>query len=429
MAQRPSSSQGLVIRGAFLSVFLTVGAFASETAPAVEGQLIVRFKDGISKQAIDSVNQFMGGAARPLTSADSQLFVIDLPQGMDNASALNIYGNLGSVQYAEENFIYQPVAFPDDPLYPQLWGLPKISAPDAWDITTGDPSVVIADTDTGADYNHVDLAANVWINTGEICDNGIDDDNNGYIDDCIGWNFFNGNNDPIDQTSLGGGHGTNTAGIMGAVGNNGIGVTGVMWNAQIMILKMGNGSFPLTAIIPAIDYAWQNGARIINASWGGRGTSTSMRDAIQRANDAGVLFVAAAGNNGTNNDVTHFYPSDYDVPNIISVANTTQLDLLRTANPEPSNWGPNTVHLGAPGTNIISTYPGGRYVAFVGTSQAAPHVAATAGLILSVNPNLSVADVKDIILSSVDPIAALQDKVITGGRLNAGAAVQNTPLP
>src|ERR1700687_329748 len=215
MAQRPSSSQGLVIRGAFLSVFLTVGAFASETAPAVEGKLIVRFKDGISKQAIDSVNQFMGGAARPLTSADSQLFVIDLPQGMDNASALNIYGNLGSVQYAEENFIYQPVAFPDDPLYPQLWGLPKISAPDAWDITTGDPSVVIADTDTGADYNHVDLAANVWINTGEICDNGIDDDNNGYIDDCIGWNFFNGNNDPIDQTSLGGGHGAKHAGVMG----------------------------------------------------------------------------------------------------------------------------------------------------------------------------------------------------------------------
>src|SRR6266851_5393819 len=220
-----------------------------------------------------------------------------------------------------------------------------------------------------------------------------------------------------------------TPGIMGAVGNNGIGVTGVMWNAQIMILKMGNGSFPLTAIIPAIDYAWQNGARIINASLGGRGTSTSMRDAIQRANDAGVLFVAAAGNNGTNNDVIHFYPSDYDVPNIISVANTTQLDLLRTASPEPSNWGPNTVHLGAPGTNIVSTYPGGRYVAFVGTSQAAPHVAATAGLILSVNPNLSVSDVKGIILNSVDPIPALQDKVITGGRLNAGAALQITPPP
>lgn len=429
MAQRPSSSQALVIRAAFASVLLSVGALASETAPAVEGQLIVRFKDGVSKKSIDSVNQFMGGNARPITTADSQLFVIDLPQGMDNPSGLNIYSNLGSVQYAEENFIYQPIAIPDDPLYPQLWGLPKISAPDAWDITTGDPSVVIADTDTGADYNHVDLAANVWVNQGEICNNGIDDDNNGYIDDCIGWNFFNGTNDPIDQTALGGGHGTNTAGIMGAVGNNGIGVTGVMWNAQIMILKMGNGSFPLTAIIPALDYAWMNGARIINASWGGRGASTTMRDAIQRVNDAGVLFVAAAGNNGTNNDVIPFYPANYDVPNIISVANTTQLDLLRTTSPEPSNWGPNTVHLGAPGTNIISTYPGGRYVAFVGTSQAAPHVAATAGLILSVNPNLGVADVKNIILSSVDPIPALADKVITGGRLNAGAAVQNTPPP
>jgi subtilisin family serine protease len=412
------------LQAVIISVLVSGGAIASVETPSVPGQLVVRFKDGVPKPTIDAVNQFMGGNASPITRADPQLYAIDLPAGMDNVSGLKIYNGLSSVQYAEENFIYEAVAIPDDPLFRQLWGLTKISGPDAWDITTGDPSIVIADTDTGADYNHVDLAANVWVNQGEICGNGIDDDNNGYIDDCVGWNFFDDNNDPMDTA----GHGSNTAGIMGAVGNNGIGVTGVMWNANIMILKMGNGSFPLTAIIPAIDYAWQNGARIINASWGSPSYSTAIFEAIQRTNDAGVLFVTAAGNNGTNNDVRPFYPANYAIPNIITVANTTQSDVLRTGS-TPSNWGPTTVHLAAPGTSILSTFPGDRYVAYVGTSQAAPHVAGVAGLILSVNPLLSPADVKDIILSSVDPIPALADKVITGGRLNANAALQITPLP
>lgn len=407
-----------------LSLVLTARASASDEAPSVPGQLIVRFKAGVSRNAVEAVNQTLGGNANPVTPADPQLYAIDLPQWMDNVEGLNTFNGLASVEYAEENFIYQPVAIPNDPLFPQLYGLNRISAPAAWDITTGDPSIVIADTDTGADYNHVDLGANVWVNQGEICDNGIDDDGNGYVDDCIGWNFFNDNNNPIDTA----GHGTNTAGIMGAVGNNGIGVTGVMWNAQIMLLKMGNGSFPVTAVVPAIDYAWQNGARVINASWGGRGFSTAIQSAVQRAADAGVLFVAAAGNNGTDNDVIPFYPANYEIPNIISVANTNQFDSLRTGS-TPSNWGANTVHLAAPGTNILSTYPGNRYVAYVGTSQAAPHVAATAGLVLSVNPFLLYSDVKDIILNSVDPIPSLQDKLITGGRLNANAALQLTPLP
>src|SRR5262249_48554046 len=274
-------------------------------APSVPGQLIVRYKAGMSTSAIQALNQTLGANATSVTPADPQLFVIDLPQGMDNVSGLNAFNALSSVEYAEPNFIYNPVAIPHDPLFSQLYGLTRISAPAAWDITTGDPSIVIADTDTGADYNHVDLAANVWVNQGEICDNGIDDDGNGYVDDCIGWNFFNNDNNPVDTA----GHGSNTAGIMGAVGNNGIGVTGVMWNAQIMVLKMGNGSFPSTAIIPAIDYAWQNGARVINASWGSTGFSSSIRSAIERAGDAGVLFVAAAGNNGSNNDVIPFYPA------------------------------------------------------------------------------------------------------------------------
>ncbi len=403
-----------------LSIFVLASGsvLASAEAPAVPGQLVVRFKNGISKSSIDGVLQLMGSSATPVTPADPQVYLVELPPGMDNVAGLSLYNRFAEVDVVEENFIYEAVAEPDDPLYYLLWGLPRISAPAAWDITTGDRLVVIADTDTGAQYDHVDLAANVWLNTGEICDNGIDDDQNGYVDDCVGWNFFNQNPYPTDSN----GHGTNTAGIMGAVGNNAIGVTGVMWDAQIMILKMGNGSFPESAIVPAIDYAWQNGAQIINASWGGPVPSVMIRAAIQRANDAGVLFVTAAGNNGTNNDVIPFYPANYDIPNIISVANTTSADVLRGP-PIPSNWGPNTVHLAAPGTNIYSTYPGNRYVAYVGTSQAAPHVAGVAGLIWSVNPALTFDEVKTIILNSVDPIAALSDRVITGGRLNADAAV------
>jgi subtilisin family serine protease len=417
-----------------LFVLSSAEAFASEEAPAVQGQLLVRFKDGVSKVAIEDAFQLMGNSgAKQVTPADPQLYLVNLPQGMDNATGLSLYNGLAAVALAEENFIYYAVAEPDDPFYYLLWGLPKISAPAAWDITTGDPSVVVlADTDTGAQYDHVDLAGNIWLNTGEICDNGIDDDGNGYVDDCVGWNFPVGTPYPIDTN----GHGTNTAGIMGAVGNNGIGVTGVNWNAQLMILRMGNGTpedpFRESNIIPAIDYAWYMGTlppqlhAVINASWGGRGRSAMIEAAIQRANDADVLFVTAAGNDGTNNDVIPTYPCNYNIPNIICVANTTQSDVLYPGGVVgPSNWGPNTVHLGAPGTNIYSTFPGNRYVAYYGTSQASPHVAGTAALVWSANPDLAMADVKDAILSSVDLVDALVDKVITGGRLNADGAVKS----
>src|SRR5215472_1893182 len=411
-----------------LFVLSSAEALAAETA-TVPGQLLVRFKDGVSKAAIEGAFQWTGGSAiKQITSADPQLYVVDLPPGMDDAIGLSLYNSFAEVALAEPNLVYTAVAEPDDPFYYRLWGLPQISAPAAWDITTGDPSVVIADTDTGAQYDHVDLGANVWLNTGEICDNGIDDDGNGYIDDCVGWDFPANSPRPFDSN----GHGTNTAGIMGAVGNNGIGVTGLMWNAQIMILKMGDGSFSESNIIPAIDYAWAMGTvtgthAIINASWGGRGRSAMIEAAIQRANDADVLFVTAAGNNGTNNDIIPFYPCNYDIPNIICVANTKQDDTLyeRTNPNVPSNWGPNTVHLGAPGTNITSTYPGNQYRAYWGTSQASPHVAGTAALVWSVNPDLAMADVKAAILNSVDPVDALADKVITSGRLNADGAVKS----
>lgn len=220
-----------------------------------------------------------------------------------------------------------------------------------------------------------------------------------------GWDFSTGT--PIGQDING--HGSNTAGIMAAVGNNGIGVTGVMWSAQIMILKMGNGSFPVSISIQAIDYAWRNGARIINARWGGPVYVQRLKDAIDRAGAGGVLFVTAAGNNGTDNDVMPFYPSSYTSPNLITVASTSSLDRLWSSQPEPSNYGRNSVHLGAPGANILNTFRFGGHARFYGTSMAAPHVAGVAGLIWSYNPGLSYADVKAIILGSVDPLDTLQN--------------------
>ena len=409
------------IQSILFLVCLMAGAVWAGEFPAVPGELLVRFKADASQSAINSSNESVGANVATRFRGDPQLYLVRLPDGIDNASGMQLYNNLGSVEYVEENLLYEAVAIPNDPFFPQQYGPMKISAPDAWDITVGSSSVIIADTDTGMDYNHPDLNGNLWVNLGEICDNGIDDDGNGYIDDCIGWDFAADNNNPIDIN----GHGSNTAGIIGAVGNNGVGVAGVMWTTQLMVLKIGNSPFPTAAIILAIDYAWQNGARAINASWGGGGFSTSLRASIERASNAGVLFIAAAGNNGRNIDVTPFYPASYDVPNIIAVANTTSTDALNAG----SNYGANTVHLGAPGTSVLNTYRNGGYARYTGTSQAAPHVTGTVGLIYSVNPNLSAADVKNIILSSVDPIPSLQGRTITGGRLNAGAAVLSTPAP
>jgi subtilisin family serine protease len=300
-----------------------------------------------------------------------------------------------------------------------MWGLLKIQAPAAWDLFRGSPDTVIAVTDTGIDYEHPDLIDNLWINPGETPDNGIDDDGNGYIDDVMGWNFVDDNNDPFDNHN----HGTHTAGTIGAVGNNGVGVAGVMWQAKIMPLKICSGfTCSLTAAVRAIDYAIQNGAMAINASWGGGSGSEALKDAIGRAEDAGLLFIAAAGNNGRDIDdsIRSYYPAAYDNENIIAVAATDETDALTSS----SNYGANTVHLAAPGSNIISTVRNGEYGTLSGTSMAAPHVTGTVGLLLGWNTKLTAADVKSIILDSVDPIPGLQDKTRTGGRLNLLRALE-----
>ena len=320
---------------------------------------------------------------------------------------------------------------PNDPSYSQLWGLNNtgqdggtpdadIDAPEAWDIQKGDPNLVIGVIDTGVDYDHPDLSANIWTNPGEIAGDRIDNDRNGYIDDVRGWDFADNDNNPMDVD----GHGTHVAGTIAGKGNNGVGVTGVAWNAKIMPLKFlddrGDG-FTSNAIL-AINYATAKGVKLTNNSWGGGGHSQALYDAINTAGQQGALFIAAAGNDGTNNDITPAYPASYDLANIISVASTTRTDGLSSF----SNYGATTVDLGAPGSSIYSTLPNSSYGTKSGTSMASPHVTGAAALLWSQNPTWTAQQVKNKLMQTTDPISALSGKTVTGGRLNINNALASS---
>ena len=290
-----------------------------------------------------------------------------LPRAMTVQRAIERLKDDPDVEYAEPNYYrFLTDTIPSDAYFSQLWGLyntgqlvngtpgtagADIKAVKAWDLTTGSTTVIVALIDTGVDYNHPDLASNIWTNPGEIPGNGIDDDSNGYIDDVRGWDFMDNDNDPMDSE----GHGSHVAGIISAQGNNGIGITGVCWQVKIMPLRAANslGYFTTATIVSAINYAVRNGAKIINASFGGPSYSLSEYNAINAARLAGVLFVAAAGNDTSNNDTSPTYPANYALANVISVASTNQNDGLSWF----SNHGSSTVHVGAPGENIYSARP------------------------------------------------------------------------
>jgi subtilisin family serine protease len=307
----------------------------------------------------------------------------------------------------------------NDPQLSQLWGMTKINAQGAWNLSTGSKSVVVAVIDTGVDYTHSDLAANIWTNPGEIAGNGRDDDGNGFTNDIHGYDFANNDSDPTDDNS----HGTHVSGTIAGVGNNGQGVAGVNWAVSIMPLKFLNsqGSGYLSDAIRAINYATMErtrygvNVRVMNNSWGGGSFSAAMQNAIQAAGDAGILFVAAAGNSGTNNDLSPQYPANYAPSNVISVAASDRNDRLASF----SCYGAATVDIAAPGVSIYSTIPGNRYATYSGTSMATPMVSGVAALCWAANPNATVAQVRDAILRGVDPVAALAGKVASGGRLDA----------
>jgi subtilisin family serine protease len=313
-----------------------------------------------------------------------------------------------------------------------------LDALEAWNIHTGSPSIVVAIIDTGIDYNHDDLSANIWTNEDEIPDNGIDDDANGYTDDYRGWNFTVPESEPLAKDPMDDSgdvyHGTHVAGTIGAKGNNNIGGVGVCWEVKLMALKAGNsaGEFTTAAIIDAIDYATRNGARLFNNSYAGPENSQSVLMAIDRARASGKLFIAAADNHNSNNDLYPRYPASYDLDNIISVLATDHNDLKASY----SNFGPYSVDVGAPGGtdpsqaiyNIYSTKKNNAYQFLAGTSMASPHVAGEAALIWAHRPSLNWWQVKNILMKSVDPKGSLWGKVGTEGRVNAyNALTRPTP--
>lgn len=307
----------------------------------------------------------------------------------------------------------------------QAGGVPDadIDAFEAWQVTTGSRNVVVAIVDSGIDFTHPDLAANIWTNPREVAGNGCDDDGNGYIDDVHGWDFVENDNTPQDGFY----HGTHVAGIIGAVGNNGLGVSGVSQQVSILPLRFQNnsGSGYTGAAVSALNYITRlklAGVPIVatNISWGGGTTaSLSLQTALQAQANAGITVVVAAGNNGGDNDAVPRYPSSYAFENIISVAGSDTSDNLLGF----SNYGATSIDLAAPGAGILSTLPGGGYGAISGTSMAAPHVTGTVALLASVRPNATVAQIRSAILDSADHVPALTGKVATGGRLNAFAAL------
>lgn len=333
-----------------------------------------------------------------------------------------------NVRYAEPDYVMSADVLPNDASFSELWGLHNtgqtsgvsdadIDAPEAWNVVTGSDSVVVAVIDSGIDLTHPDLVGNLWVNPGEIAGNAVDDDGNGYVDDVRGWDFVNDDASPQDDN----GHGSHCAGTVGAVGSNGVGVAGVCWDVSLIGLKFldasGNGS--LSDGVEAISYATGLGVTLTSNSWTGGDYSQVLKDVIDAADVAGILFVAAAGNDAVNNDGFLTYPASYESANILAVAATTRTDALAAF----SNYGEVSTDLGAPGQDILSTIPGGGYGYNSGTSMAAPHVSGACALLKSFKPALTHAQVRELILSSVDVIPALTAKTVTGGRLNVYSAL------
>jgi len=360
---------------------------------------------------------------------------LELPDNVKEEDAIKLLEKDPDIEYVEPNFVQTISLTPNDPAYSSLWGMNSISAPEAWSKETGSAHVIVAVIDTGVDYGHEDLKANMWRNFSEIPNNRIDDDGNGYIDDVYGYDFVNNDGDPKDDNA----HGTHVAGTIAAKGNNSTGVVGVDWNTRIMALKSfsGFGSGFTEDSIKAIEYAVANGAHVINASWGGAPYSQALKDAIDAANE--LLFVAAAGNSAENTDDLKHYPSSYDSQNILSVAALRSSSSLASF----SNYGSTSVDIAAPGQDIFSTVPTAGcqvfqsffgpydycdpsgYSKFSGTSMASPHVAGAAALLKSFAPELSAIELKQALLNSVDKKSALIGKVLTEGSLNISSAIEN----
>jgi parallel beta-helix repeat protein len=422
------------------------------------GELIIKFKDEINEyvsidgilktgiESIDKLNTKYGVASaekvfrNKASSSLSNIYKFIVSEDSCIIGISEEYKNDQNVIYAEPNYFLYYCDNPDDPYFEQQWALHNIGqfggtydadidAPAAWDIETGSSDIVIAIVDSGVDYNHNDITDNIWINSGEIQGNSIDDDGNGFVDDFYGWNFAKDNNDPLDDQ----GHGTHCAGIASAVADNGIGVSGICWNTRIMSVKsMIKKGGTADWITNGILYATDNGADIISMSFGIDKKVQILEDSIKYAYSKGVVLVGGAGNDDTDN---LFYPAAYE--EVIAVAATNDEDLKA----DFSTYG-SWVDVAAPGVEILSLrakdtdmYKDGKHIVdefyyiASGTSMACPHVAGLAGLILSKDDSLSQEEVKFVICNSADRVAPNENADIGSGRINAYTALLTGPGP
>jgi subtilisin family serine protease len=405
------------------SVFVLITLFVlalplmgQTTPPSAPRDVLVKFR-AVTAQALEEVVRQHDIEDAKWVGGTGVIKFRSRSQGV--AAMVRALSARADVLYAEPDYIVtRMVDPPNDPSYGSLWAMPKISAPGAWDSFTGSASVVVGVVDTGIDYTHPDLAANVWSAPDLISLNGVTCDAGTH-----GYNAIKSTCDPADDNS----HGTHVSGTIGAVGNNDTGVVGVNWNTSIMGLKFLNaqGSGYTSDAVDAIEFAIQAkrqrgvNVRVLSNSWGGGGYSQGLFDEIDWANTNNILFVVAAGNDSASNDSTPTYPANYNLPNIVAVAATDSGDNLASF----SNYGSSTVGLAAPGVNILSTIRRGSYAYYSGTSMATPHVSGAAALILSKCTGLNTAGVKAAILNNVDPVGTLTGKVLTGGRLNVSAAI------
>ena len=438
----------------------------SDAAHAEDAEVIVRFRSGTSPATINRITDGLNDRLLDRFEFINNQAVIADEDGLSPETVAAEYRGLPEVEYAEPNLVIEldpaetegdfdqaagdedsdndddpPVVRhpghssspqPNDPLFNEQWSLlntgqregtsgADVCATRAWTKTKGSKKIVVAVIDTGVDYKHQDLHNNIWTRPASLAP--YNDADLGEFDDRHGFDAADNDGDPMDDN----GHGTHCAGIIGAEGDNSDGIAGVNWQVEIMGLKFlsRTGSGTTKDAIECINYVVARkkagvNVRIISASWGSTAHSRALGDAIKRANDEGIIFIAAAGNSSTNNDTRPHYPSNYQVPNVVSVAALTRKDVLARF----SNYGAKTVHIAAPGAEIMSTWPGNQYEEHSGTSMATPVVSGVAALILSVNPDLSVTELRKRLLDSADKLPALDGKISSGGRVNAARAVR-----
>ncbi|MDQ4122743.1 MAG: S8 family serine peptidase [Acidobacteriota bacterium] len=416
----------------FESLLVTSKTHARDSLSAdsyVQGELLVKFKNQTARGELFSIHDRLGATLeKELPEIGWQQ--VRLPEGFSVSEAVKRYKQEPAVADAQPNFIYRLQAAPNDPDFTanKLYGMAKINAPVAWDVTTGNSEVVVAILDTGINYNHEDLVANIWKNSGEIAGDGIDNDSNGFVDDVHGYNFVIPGGDNADDHS----HGSHCAGTIGGVGNNGKGVVGVNWNVKMLSLKTHDGVAGASTsmrVISAFQYVTMMKGRGVNIrvtsnSYGGPPEAAAydqaLKDAIDAAGRADILNVFAAGNDNFNNDQTPTYPSAYNSPSIIAVAASDQNDNKASF----SSYGATAVDVAAPGVGIWSTILNQGYGSKSGTSMATPHVAGAAALLAAAHPSLSAASLKATLLNTVDVLPQWSGRVLTGGRINVASAIQ-----